>query len=710
MRAHRLGVAARYFADVTVIGPVERRGTWPALPRESWIKTVTEQRFPRFAVSFLEMVDAAEGDVLLAVKPHLASFGVALVAAERRQVPVILDLDDWDVALAPRADWAKKPSMADLRRPASAVYLSLLTKATGAASAITVASTALQQRFGGTVVPHGALTELFTPGATDRDTTRRAFGFTGPTVLFAGTPRSHKGLKPLAKAVDRVPGARLAVLCRPEDLATKDWDCFRLQRIPMLSYFALPALLAAADVVAIPQLDTEAARHQMPMKVYDCMAMGRPIVASAVSDLPETLAGCARLVPPGDVEKLAEAITDLLTHPEEARRLGEAARARCLENYSMRRVAEKLFTAIGQVAPLPASSFVAPANRADEATRVANIPVSDTFGVTDDPKMWFLVPALTPAEAQPHLARCWAATSGPDSRLRLRAIRVARYKPARRCLIEYDVQLDGPPQPPASLTILGKAKAGEPDTASPELHRVLRAAGFGPDSSDGILVPEPLGMIPEFQMWLQRKVPGATAAEVLPTPAGVALAGRVAEAAHKLHEAGVPARRHHTMADELRLLREYLALVVQTRPQWASRLERLLAACDQLGGTVPEPRPCGIHRDFYPAQVLIDGPELYLVDFDLYCLGDPALDIGNFLGHMTEQSLRQFGDPRALAAQEQALQDRFAELAGQSCLPAIGAYATLTLARHVYLSTQFPERQPFTEALLELCEQRLGLA
>jgi len=34
--------------------------------------------------------------------------------------------------------------------------------------------------------------------------------------------------------------------------------------------------------------------------------------------------------------------------------------------------------------------------------------------------------------------------------------------------------------------------------------------------------------------------------------------------------------------------------------------------------------------------------------------------------------------------------------------------ATLTLARHVYLSTQFPERIPFTEALLDLCEQRLG--
>ena len=33
MRAHRLAVAARHFAEVTVIGPVKHRGAWGALPR-----------------------------------------------------------------------------------------------------------------------------------------------------------------------------------------------------------------------------------------------------------------------------------------------------------------------------------------------------------------------------------------------------------------------------------------------------------------------------------------------------------------------------------------------------------------------------------------------------------------------------------------------------------------------------------------------------
>ena len=125
---------------------------------------------------------------------------------------------------------------------------------------------------------------------------------------------------------------------------------------------------------------------------------------------------------------------------------------------------------------------------------------------------------------------------------------------------------------------------------------------------------------------------------------------------------------------------------------------------------MPEPRACGIHRDFYPAQVLVDDARLYLIDFDLYCAGDPGLDIGNFIGHMAEQSLRELGDPFAWTKQEQALQERFIELSGEFCRPAIQAYTTLTLVRHIYLSTQFPKRQEFTPALLQLCEQRLGLS
>src|SRR5207247_4962554 len=128
--------------------------------------------------------------------------------------------------------------------------------------------------------------------------------------------------------------------------------------------------------------------YQMPMKAYDCMAMAKPIVASAISDLPETLADCARLVPPGDVEQLAEAIDKLLANPEEARRLGEKARARCLQHYSIHRIAEKLCSVVSQLAPSEPSGFtfhvsaqIGPSPDAEQQTQVSTIPVLDPFGL-----------------------------------------------------------------------------------------------------------------------------------------------------------------------------------------------------------------------------------------------------------------------------------------------------------------------------------------
>src|SRR5262249_33230717 len=68
-----------------------------------------------------------------------------------------------------------------------------------------------------------------------------------------------------------------------------------------------------------------------------------------------------------------------------------------------------------------------------------NFPVTDPFGVSRDPAMPFLAAALDPREAEHRLARAGAA-----GRVRLDAIRVTRYKPGRRCLIEYDLEVEQP--------------------------------------------------------------------------------------------------------------------------------------------------------------------------------------------------------------------------------------------------------------------------
>jgi hypothetical protein len=213
--------------------------------------------------------------------------------------------------------------------------------------------------------------------------------------------------------------------------------------------------------------------------------------------------------------------------------------------------------------------------------------------------------------------------------------------------------------------------------------------------------------MPELQMWVQRKVAGEPATHLLAGPGGTALAWRIAEAAHRLHRSSVTPRRTHTMADELRILHERLPLVAADRPEWAGRIERVIRACDRLGASLPRVAPTGIHRDFYADNVLVDGPRLYLLDLDLYCEGDPGLDIGNFLAHIEEYSLRTWGDPDRLSAVEQALEERFVELSGEGVRPSVRAYTTLTLVRHIHISTLFERRTHTTTALLDLCEERL---
>ena len=62
--------------------------------------------------------------------------------------------------------------------------------------------------------------------------------------------------------------------------------------------------------------------------------MGKPIVSTRVSDIPHVLDGCGIVIEPGDHEQLERAITDLYRDSSLRDELGEAAREKCVEEYS----------------------------------------------------------------------------------------------------------------------------------------------------------------------------------------------------------------------------------------------------------------------------------------------------------------------------------------------------------------------------------------
>ena len=444
----------------------------------------------------------------------------------------------------------------------------------------------------------------------------------------------------------------------------------------------------------------------MPVCLMEAAACGVPVVAPAVGGIPELVQDgeTGLLARPDDIASLVVALERLLRDAELRRRLGSAARRRAQEKFSVRHQADSLLALWSEAL---ADGSACPGAGTDTPKR--RISVSDPFNATGDAALPMVGAALDPTLAASEFKRRLPRLSG-GGRLKLKAVRVVRHKPGKRCVVEYDVEVRQPGEVDYPVTVIGKIRARRSGNEGFRQLETIWNAGFEAQSPDGISVPEPVGVISKFKMWCQRKVPGETATRLLAGPEGGALARRIAEAIHKLHRSKLLTEHSHTMADELRILRECFDKVASQRPEWTGRLAKLMVACEKLGARVPVPNACGIHRDFYSSQVIVDGARLWLIDFDLFCLGDPGLDVGNFLGHVIEHALRERGEANAFRVVERAMEDRFVELSGEQTRLAVRAYTTLTLARHVYLSTQFEERRHMTESLLDLCEQRLRQA
>ena len=96
-------------------------------------------------------------------------------------------------------------------------------------------------------------------------------------------------------------------------------------------------LLAAADAVVMPSL-----WEGMPLTLLEALARARPVAASAVGGIPEVIEDrvSGRLVPPGDVAALTEALVWLHRRADLADALGREGAARVRESYTWDRVVQ----------------------------------------------------------------------------------------------------------------------------------------------------------------------------------------------------------------------------------------------------------------------------------------------------------------------------------------------------------------------------------
>ena len=186
-----------------------------------------------------------------------------------------------------------------------------------------------------------------------------------PSVVFVGRITRQKGLPYLLRAASRLPADVQLVLCAgapdtPEILAEVQAGVAALQEERsgvvwidrLLEQHQLAAVLSHATTFVCPSV-----YEPLGIVNLEAMACGAPVVATATGGIPEVVADgvTGRLVPieqaddgtgtPLDEERfvadLAAALTEVVTDPQTARRMGAEGRARAEAEFAWSQIATR---------------------------------------------------------------------------------------------------------------------------------------------------------------------------------------------------------------------------------------------------------------------------------------------------------------------------------------------------------------------------------
>jgi glycosyltransferase involved in cell wall biosynthesis len=185
------------------------------------------------------------------------------------------------------------------------------------------------------VIPHGAFAHLAqlpqAPLPPELTATAK------PVVLYFGLLRPYKGLDVLLEAWRGIQDAELWIVGRPRfDISNLRTDAATF--VPRyVSDLELAACFRRADLVVLPYREIEQSGV-----LATALAFAKPILASDVGGFREVAdAGAARLVPPGEVPALHQALVELLEDAGERERLSNRATALALGAASWERVASQ---------------------------------------------------------------------------------------------------------------------------------------------------------------------------------------------------------------------------------------------------------------------------------------------------------------------------------------------------------------------------------
>ena len=160
-----------------------------------------------------------------------------------------------------------------------------------------------------------------------------------PTLVYAGRFSIDRGMVVIANALQRLaaqgmrPRLRLLGTWTSQTEEQAFWQAMaglesQVDMVGWVQFDHVPAQLAAADVALAVLQPIERYTVALPVKLFEYMACGLPVI---ISDFPANRAvvagaDCGILVDPSDGDAVAAAIARLIADPAEARRLGANGR------------------------------------------------------------------------------------------------------------------------------------------------------------------------------------------------------------------------------------------------------------------------------------------------------------------------------------------------------------------------------------------------
>lgn len=167
------------------------------------------------------------------------------------------------------------------------------------------------------------------------------------TVGYAGRLVPEKGLDLLLLALQHTPGVRARLVgAGPERrLLEHLLQEFQLQdRVtlePLVASTQMPALLPQFDALVLPSRTRPNWKEQFGRVLIEAMACGVPVIGSDSGELPHVIGAAGLVFPEANVEALAAHLCALRDDPALRARLAAAGRARVLERFTQRQIAEQ---------------------------------------------------------------------------------------------------------------------------------------------------------------------------------------------------------------------------------------------------------------------------------------------------------------------------------------------------------------------------------